>query len=177
MFVEFFGRPASTHKAIALLAIEHRRPGRRRLRPRGSGRGSATRSAATTIIEPDEWTGTADDARLLTQRYTTALETDHPPRPRAVPLAAPPLEAPAEAEEEPQRRPQGRRTRRFAEPALRCLIRERILRRRRLRSTGHLLLEHLDHRHDLDLHVLEREGGDLPCPRRGRPRGSPGCRR
>ena len=26
MFVEFFGRPASTHKAIALLAIEHQAP-------------------------------------------------------------------------------------------------------------------------------------------------------
>ena len=26
LFVDFFGRPASTHKAIALLALEHRVP-------------------------------------------------------------------------------------------------------------------------------------------------------
>jgi KDO2-lipid IV(A) lauroyltransferase len=29
----------------------------------------------SAIIEPDELTGTPDDARLLTQRFTTALET------------------------------------------------------------------------------------------------------
>ena len=33
LYVDFFGRPASTHKAIALLAIEHQRAGGRRLRP------------------------------------------------------------------------------------------------------------------------------------------------
>jgi KDO2-lipid IV(A) lauroyltransferase len=74
LFVDFFGRPASTHKAIALLALEHRAPVvvgyARRVGP-----GFRYEVGCDAIIEPDEWTGTADDVRLLTQRYTTALET------------------------------------------------------------------------------------------------------
>ncbi len=74
MYVEFFGRPASTHKAIALMAIEHRAPVivgyARRIGP-----GFRYEVGCTDLIEPEEWTGTADDARLLTQRYTSALET------------------------------------------------------------------------------------------------------
>lgn len=73
MYVDFFGRPASTHKAIALLAIEHKAPVvvgyARRVGP-----GFRYEVGCDAIIEPDEWTGTADDARLLTQRYTSALE-------------------------------------------------------------------------------------------------------
>jgi KDO2-lipid IV(A) lauroyltransferase len=73
MFVEFFGRAASTHKAISLLAIEHQAPVvvgvARRV---GPGFFYEIRSAE--IIEPSEFTGSADDARLLTQRYTAALE-------------------------------------------------------------------------------------------------------
>jgi KDO2-lipid IV(A) lauroyltransferase len=73
LFVEFFGRPASTHKAIALLAIEHRAPVvvgyARRIGP-----GFRYEVGCDAVIDPDEWTGTADDVRLLTQRYTSALE-------------------------------------------------------------------------------------------------------
>ncbi len=73
MFVDFFGRPASTHKAIALMAIEHRAPVAvgyaRRIGP-----GFRYEVGCTELLDPDEWTGTADDARLLTQRYTSALE-------------------------------------------------------------------------------------------------------
>ncbi|MEO6807492.1 MAG: lysophospholipid acyltransferase family protein [Isosphaeraceae bacterium] len=73
MFVEFFGRPASTHKAIALLAIEHQAPVvvgyARRIGP-----GFRYEVGCEALIDPSEWTGTADDARLLTQRYTSALE-------------------------------------------------------------------------------------------------------
>ncbi|MBV8270343.1 MAG: lysophospholipid acyltransferase family protein [Planctomycetaceae bacterium] len=73
LFVEFFGRPASTHKAIALLAIEHNAPVvvgyARRIGP-----GFRYEVGCPELIEPGEWKGTADDARLLTQRYTTALE-------------------------------------------------------------------------------------------------------
>ena len=73
VYVDFFGRPASTHKAIALLAIEHRAPVvvgyARRIGP-----GFRYEVGCDAIIEPEEWKGTADDARLLTQRYTTALE-------------------------------------------------------------------------------------------------------
>jgi KDO2-lipid IV(A) lauroyltransferase len=74
MYVDFFGRPASTHKAIALLAIEHRAPVlvgyARRIGP-----GFRYEVGCSAIIEPDEFTGSSDDARLLTQRFTTALET------------------------------------------------------------------------------------------------------
>jgi KDO2-lipid IV(A) lauroyltransferase len=73
LFVDFFGRPASTHKAIALLAIEHQAPVvvgvARRI-----GRRFHYEIRCADIIEPGEFTGSADDARLLTQRYTRALE-------------------------------------------------------------------------------------------------------
>jgi KDO2-lipid IV(A) lauroyltransferase len=74
MYVDFFGRPASTHKAIALLALEHRAPVlvgyARRVGP-----GFRYEVGCTELIEPDEFKGTPDDARLLTQRFTTALES------------------------------------------------------------------------------------------------------
>jgi KDO2-lipid IV(A) lauroyltransferase len=73
LYVDFFGRPASTHKAIALLAIEHNASVvvgyARRVGP-----GFRYEVGCPEIIEPTEWTGTADDVRLLTQRYTSALE-------------------------------------------------------------------------------------------------------
>ncbi|WP_435015751.1 lysophospholipid acyltransferase family protein [Tundrisphaera sp. TA3] len=73
MYVDFFGRPASTHKAIALMAIEHKAPVMvgyaRRIGP-----GFRYEVGCTELIQPTEWTGTADDVRLLTQRYTSALE-------------------------------------------------------------------------------------------------------
>ena len=73
MFVDFFGRPASTHKAIALLALEHQAPVAvgyaRRIGP-----GFRYEVGCTELFDPSEFTGTAQDAHLLTQRYTTALE-------------------------------------------------------------------------------------------------------
>ena len=73
LFVDFFGRPASTHKAIALMAIEHQAPVvvgyARRIGP-----GFRYEVGCTELFEPEEWTGTPDDARILTQRYTSALE-------------------------------------------------------------------------------------------------------
>ena len=73
MFVDFFGRPASTHKAIALLALEHQAPVvvgvARRVGP-----GFRYEIRCADVIEPGEFDGSADDARLLTQRYTSALE-------------------------------------------------------------------------------------------------------
>jgi KDO2-lipid IV(A) lauroyltransferase len=73
MFVDFFGRPASTHKAIALMAIEHTAPVvvgyARRIGP-----GFRYEVGCTELFSPEEWTGTADDAKILTQRYTSALE-------------------------------------------------------------------------------------------------------
>jgi KDO2-lipid IV(A) lauroyltransferase len=73
LYVDFFGRPASTHKAIALLAIEHNAPVvvgyARRVGP-----GFRYEVGCDAIIEPHEWSGDADDVRLLTQRYTSSLE-------------------------------------------------------------------------------------------------------
>src|SRR4051794_17621865 len=58
LFVEFFGRPASTHKAIALLAIEHKAAVlvgyARRI-----GTGFRYEVGVADLIEPEEWTGTA----------------------------------------------------------------------------------------------------------------------
>ena len=73
MFVDFFGRPASTHKAIAIMALEHQAPVvvgyARRIGP-----GFRYEVGCTELIDPAELTGTAADAQTLTQRYTTALE-------------------------------------------------------------------------------------------------------
>jgi KDO2-lipid IV(A) lauroyltransferase len=73
LFVDFFGRPASTHKAIALLAIEHQAPVivgvARRIGP-----GFRYEFFCEDVIDPATLEGTADDVRLLTERYTSALE-------------------------------------------------------------------------------------------------------
>lgn len=73
LFVDFFGRPASTHKAIALLAIEYQAPivvgYARRI-----GDDFFYEVGCEEIIDPNELTGTADDVRIVTQRFTTALE-------------------------------------------------------------------------------------------------------
>ncbi|MFO0907741.1 MAG: lysophospholipid acyltransferase family protein [Isosphaeraceae bacterium] len=74
LYVDFFGRPASTHKAIALLAIEHQAPivvgYARRIGP-----GFRYEVGCEDVIHPDDLTGGPDDVRLLTQRYTAALES------------------------------------------------------------------------------------------------------
>lgn len=73
LFVDFFGRPASTHKGIALLAIEFGVPivvgGARRIGP-----GFRYEIECEEIIEPSEWTGSTDDVRIITQRFTSAIE-------------------------------------------------------------------------------------------------------
>ena len=97
LFVDFFGRPASTHKAIALLAIEHQAPVvvgyARRIGP------GFRYEVGCELIEPEEWTGTRRRPAAHPALHDGPRE-HHPPRPRAVPLAASPLEAPAESEEE-----------------------------------------------------------------------------
>ncbi|MGP0066009.1 MAG: lysophospholipid acyltransferase family protein [Isosphaeraceae bacterium] len=73
LYVDFFGRLASTHKAIALLAIEHRAPVvvgvARRIGP-----GFRYEVRCEEVIDPADLTGTAEDVRILTQRFTSALE-------------------------------------------------------------------------------------------------------
>jgi KDO2-lipid IV(A) lauroyltransferase len=73
LFVTFFDRPASTHKAIALLALEHQAPVVVGV-ARRVGSGFHYEIRCGQVIDPGEFTGSADDARLLTQRYTSALE-------------------------------------------------------------------------------------------------------
>jgi KDO2-lipid IV(A) lauroyltransferase len=73
LFVDFFGRPASTHKAVALLALEFKVPlmvlGVRKLH--GELR---HRLEIADFICPEEYEGRPDAVRAITQRYTTALE-------------------------------------------------------------------------------------------------------
>jgi KDO2-lipid IV(A) lauroyltransferase len=73
LFVDFFGRPASTHKAVALLALEHRVP----LVVTGSikvGEPMRYQIVVADVIFPEEYEGRADAVRAITQRFTTALE-------------------------------------------------------------------------------------------------------
>ncbi|MCS6851823.1 MAG: hypothetical protein NZ700_11720 [Gemmataceae bacterium] len=72
-FVEFFGRPASTHKAVALLSLEHSVPllviGVRRL-----GAPMRYQMVVEDVILPEEYHGQPDAVRAMTQRFTTAIE-------------------------------------------------------------------------------------------------------
>jgi KDO2-lipid IV(A) lauroyltransferase len=73
LFVDFFGRPASTHKAIALLALEHRVT----LAVAGARKVGEPMQYVihTTDVIPAEDSGAASvTVRTLTQRFTTALE-------------------------------------------------------------------------------------------------------
>jgi KDO2-lipid IV(A) lauroyltransferase len=73
LFVEYFGRPASTYKSIALLAIEHNVPivvgGARRIGP-----GFRYEVICEDCIDPADWAGRPDDVEYITARYTASLE-------------------------------------------------------------------------------------------------------
>jgi KDO2-lipid IV(A) lauroyltransferase len=74
LFVDFFGRPASTHKAIALLALEH---GVTLVAVGTPKVGEPMRYQVVVgdVIRPEEYEGRRPDAvRAITQRYTAALE-------------------------------------------------------------------------------------------------------
>jgi Kdo2-lipid IVA lauroyltransferase/acyltransferase len=72
-FVDFFGRPASTHKAVALLSLEHKAPlvviGTTKL-----GEPMKYAVVVEDVILPEDYAGEPDAVRQMTQRYTTALE-------------------------------------------------------------------------------------------------------
>lgn len=79
-FVDFFGRPASTHKAVALLALEYNVPmivlTGTRISPLAAG-GSDNwhyEGEAGDFIYPQEYKDRPDAVPALTQRFTTALE-------------------------------------------------------------------------------------------------------
>ena len=73
LFVDFFNRPASTHKAVALLALEHRVPMLVIGAPR-VGAPMRYEIVAEDFILPEQYEGSPDAVRSITQRFTTALE-------------------------------------------------------------------------------------------------------
>ncbi len=73
LFVEFFGRPASTYKSIGLLAMAKQVPIVVGYAPRVR-RGFHYRIEVERIIWPEEWAGEDDPLRWITQTYSTAME-------------------------------------------------------------------------------------------------------
>jgi KDO2-lipid IV(A) lauroyltransferase len=72
-FVEYFGRPASTHRAVALMAMEYNVP----MIVIGTPKvGEPMRHAilAEDVILPEEYQARPDAVRAITQRFTAALE-------------------------------------------------------------------------------------------------------
>ncbi len=73
LFVDFFGRKASTYKSIGLLAMEHGVPiivgCARRTSPRFEYEICVNR-----IIRPEEWQHREDPLQWITQEYSTAME-------------------------------------------------------------------------------------------------------
>jgi KDO2-lipid IV(A) lauroyltransferase len=73
LFVDFFGRPASTYKSIGLMAMKFGAPivvgyGRRLAGP------FTFEIGVQRIIYPHQWARQADPLRWITQEYTAALE-------------------------------------------------------------------------------------------------------
>lgn len=73
LFVDFFGKAASTYKSIALLAIEHKVPiivgYARRVSDRFQYEVGCNR-----VILPEEWAGRDNEMRWITEEYTRAIE-------------------------------------------------------------------------------------------------------
>ena len=73
LFVDFFGRKASTYKSIGLLAMEYNVPivvgCARRI-----GRGFEYEISVNRVIRPEEWKAQDDELRWITQEYTRAIE-------------------------------------------------------------------------------------------------------
>jgi KDO2-lipid IV(A) lauroyltransferase len=73
LFVDFFGRPASTFKSIALLAMEYRAALAVIAVPK-VGEPMRYRVVVEDVIRPEEYADRPDAARAITERYTAALE-------------------------------------------------------------------------------------------------------
>lgn len=71
LFVDFFGRPASTHKAVALLAIEHNVPMLVCGNPKIGGKYHLW---PIDVIYPEDYANSPDPVREITQRFTSSLE-------------------------------------------------------------------------------------------------------
>jgi KDO2-lipid IV(A) lauroyltransferase len=71
LFVNFFGRPASTHKAVALMALEHNVV----MVVVGTPKiGEQYHIRPIDIIDPAEYDKSPDAVRAITQRFTEGLE-------------------------------------------------------------------------------------------------------
>lgn len=73
LFVDFFGRKASTYKSIGLLAMEHEAPiivgcARR------TGEGYQYELCVNRVIRPEEWRDREDPLMWITQEYSRAME-------------------------------------------------------------------------------------------------------
>jgi Kdo2-lipid IVA lauroyltransferase/acyltransferase len=73
VFVDFFGRKASTYKSIGLLAMEYQVPVVIGYARRLNGK-FQFQVAAQDIIWPRDWQDQSDPLRYITQRYTRAVE-------------------------------------------------------------------------------------------------------
>ena len=73
VFVDFFGRPASTHKAVALMALEFDAPLLVVGAPR-VGEPMFYAMVCEDVIDPREYAARPDAVRAITERYTAALE-------------------------------------------------------------------------------------------------------
>jgi KDO2-lipid IV(A) lauroyltransferase len=71
VFVDFFGRPASTHKGVALLAIEHNVPILVAGMPKLDGKYQIW---PIDMIFPEDYASDPDPVRAITQRFTAGLE-------------------------------------------------------------------------------------------------------
>lgn len=73
LFVDYFGRPASSHKGFALLALEYQVPmivmGVRKI-----GEPLKFQTVLADVIRPEEYAGRADAIKAITQRYAHSLE-------------------------------------------------------------------------------------------------------
>jgi KDO2-lipid IV(A) lauroyltransferase len=80
LFVNFFDRPASTHKAIALMALEYNVPMIVMVSPRAPLSGAPGsdnwryEAEAADIIFPEDYKDRPDAVTAMTQRFNTALE-------------------------------------------------------------------------------------------------------
>jgi KDO2-lipid IV(A) lauroyltransferase len=73
LFVDFFGRPASTHKAVALLALEYRVVLVVGGMPK-VGEDLRYDVEIEDVIFPEEYESRLDAVRAITQRFTSGLE-------------------------------------------------------------------------------------------------------
>lgn len=80
LFVDFFGRPASTHKSVALFALEYNVPMVIMTSTRTSSFGTPGsdqwryQGEVVDVVYPEEFKDRPDAVAALTQRFTTALE-------------------------------------------------------------------------------------------------------